>query len=309
MRMPKRFLQRESVAEMSALLLDSRSLAERLNICIFGLGEAGSLLAADLLAAGAELHGFDPAEVGTPEGVERYVHPSLAVRNADLVLAVTGGADAKLAMLQSLDAVRTDAVYADLSTSSPALKNELAAVAGQRELQFADVALMASVPGLGLTTPALVAGSGATRCASLVNDLGGRMEPIEGPPGAAAAKKLIRSVMMKGTAAVLLESLEAGAAIDDIEWLWENLTGEITSADRSWLRRLVTGSKTHAQRRIHEMEAAEDMLDSLSVPAPMTRATIESLNRLLDVDPPELPFPPVPADLESSVLQPTIDPD
>jgi 3-hydroxyisobutyrate dehydrogenase-like beta-hydroxyacid dehydrogenase len=307
--MPKRFLRGEAVAEVLTLLLDSRTVAERLNICIFGLGEAGSLLSADLLSAGAEVNAFDPAETGTPDGVERFVHPALAVRNADLVLSVTGGAEAKLAMLQSLDAVRSDAVYADLSTASPALKNELAAFAGNRELQFADVALMASVPGLGLETPCLVAGSGAERCASLINDLGGRMEPIEGPPGAAAAKKLIRSVMMKGTAAVLIESLEAGAAIDDIEWLWENLTVEITSADRSWLRRLVTGSKTHAGRRIHEMQAAEDMLDGLSVPAPMTRATIESLNRLLDTDPPELPFPPVPADLESSVLQPTEDSD
>lgn len=305
--MPKPFLTAETVAELVTLLLDSRSLAEQLNICIFGLGEAGSLLSADLVAAGADVNGFDPAETGTPDGVERFVHPALAVRNADLVLSVTGGAEAKLAMLQSLDAIRSDALYADFSTASPSLKNELAAIAGKRELEFADVALMSSVPGQGLGTPALVAGSGAVRCASLINDLGGRMEPIDGPPGAAAAKKLLRSVMIKGTAAVLIESLEAGAAIDDIEWLWENLAAEITSADRSWLRRLVAGSKTHAQRRIHEMEAAEDMLDGLSVPAPMTRATIESLNRLLDTDPPELPFPPVPVDLESSVLRPTED--
>ncbi|MEM7322436.1 MAG: DUF1932 domain-containing protein [Actinomycetota bacterium] len=284
-------------------------MGEGLDICLFGLGEAGSLLAADLVAAGAVVGAFDPAEVGTPEGVERFVHPSLAVRSAELVLAVTGGAEAKLAMLQSLDAIRTDAVYADFSTSSPELKNELAALAGRRDLAFADVALMASVPGLGLSTPCLVSGPGAERCAGLVNDLGGRMDPIPGPPGAAAAKKLLRSVMMKGTAAVLLESLEAGAALDDVEWLWENLTAEVTAADRSWLRRLVTGSKTHAGRRIHEMEAAEDMLDGLAVPAPMTRATIESLTRLLEVDLPELPFPQVPADLESSVLQPTLDPE
>lgn len=307
--MANRFLPPISVVEVLALLLDSRSLAERLNICIFGLGEAGSLLAADLTEAGAELHAFDPAEVGTPEGVERFVHPSLAVRNADLVLAVTGGAESKLAMLQSIDAIRPDAVYADLSTSSPASKNELAALAGHRNLDFADVALMSNVPGSGLATPCLVAGSGADRCVSLVNQLGGQMEAIDGPPGAAAAKKLIRSVMIKGTAAVLIEALEAGAALDDIEWLWQNITAEVSAADRSWLKRLVTGSKTHAKRRLHEMEAAAEMLDGLEVPAPMTRGTIESLTRLLDVDPPELPVPQVPDDLESSVLQPTVDAD
>ena len=38
-------------------------------ICVFGLGEAGSLIAADLAAAGVEVHGYDPAGVATPPGV------------------------------------------------------------------------------------------------------------------------------------------------------------------------------------------------------------------------------------------------
>lgn len=284
-------------------------LSEGLTICVFGLGEAGSLLSADLAAAGATVNAFDPVEVGTPEGVTRFVHPALAVRSADLVLGLTGGADAKLALLQALDAIRGDAVYADASTGSPELKNELATIAARRRLALADVALMAGVPGLGLATPCLVSGVAAERCAELINQLGGQMEAIPGPPGAAAAKKLIRSVMMKGVAAVLIESLEAGAALDDVEWLWENLTAEITAADRSWLRRMVTGSKTHAARRIHEMEAAEGMLADLAVPSPMTQATIQSLTRLLEVDLPELPFPQVPADLETSVLQPNVVPE
>ncbi len=232
---------------------------------------------------------FDPAEVATPAGVTRFVHPALAARPADLVLGVTAAADALLCLLQAIDVIRTDAIYADLSTGSPQLKAELAEFAAKRDLDFADIALMSMVPGNGLATPALASGTGASRYCDFVNPLGGAVEELSGPPGTAAAKKLLRSVMMKGTAAVMIEAVRAGAAFDDLEWLWSNISQEVESADEQWMRRLITGSKTHARRRKAEMEAAADMLDGLSVPSPMTRATIASLAELLDGELPELP--------------------
>lgn len=264
-------------------------LSEVAHICVFGLGEAGSLISADLVAAGAQVTAFDPAEVPTPDGVERFVHPALAVHGADLVLGVTAAADAELALLQSLEAVASDAAYADLSTASPELKQELAGYAAGRDLPFADVALMSMVPGNGLATPSLVAGTAAFHYCAIINSLGGQAQTIDGPPGAASAKKLLRSVMMKGTAAVLIEAVRAGAAADDLEWLWVNLADELSSADEPWMRRLVAGSKNHARRRTGEMEAALAMLDGLGVPSIMTAATIESLTELVDGEVPELP--------------------
>lgn len=268
-----------------------RTLAEGIKICIFGLGEAGSLLAADLHDAGAEVSGYDPVDTDTPVGVKRFVHPALAARSADLVLGVTGGADAKLALLQSLDAMRSDALYADLSTASPQTKSDLAGFAGTRDLDFADVALMSMVPGRGLATPSLACGAGATRYGDLVTELGGQVEVVDGPPGTAAAKKLLRSVMMKGTAAVLVEAVRAGAAVDDLDWLWHNIGAELAGADNEWMRRLIVGSKAHALRRTAEMEAAVSMLDEIGTPSAMTRATVESLAELADGELPELPAP------------------
>ncbi len=255
---------------------------------MFGLGEAGSLIAADLVAAGAVVTAFDPAEVATPEGVLRFVHPALAAADADLVLAVTAAADATLALLQALEVIDGDALYVDASTGSPRMKVELADHAAQRDLDFADAALMATVPGTGLSTPTLASGGGAERYCAMINPLGGRAEPLDGPPGAAATRKLLRSVMMKGTAAVLIEAVRAGAAADDLAWLWGNLADEIGAADEQWLRRLVTGSKTHATRRKAEMEAAAAMLADLGPSAVMTAATIESLAELVEGELPDL---------------------
>ncbi|MDH3303416.1 MAG: NAD(P)-binding domain-containing protein [Acidimicrobiia bacterium] len=259
-----------------------------MRICVFGLGEAGSLFASDLATAGAEVIGFDPAEVGTPQGVKRAVHPALAVRNAELILSLTGEADSKLAMLQAIEAIDTDALYADLATSSPTVKLDLEAMAERKGFAFADVALLAMVPGHGLATPSLASGPGANRYAETINRFGGYVEPLAAATGVAAGRKLLRSVMMKGFAAVILEAVKAGAAADDLGWLWRNLSSEIERADDDWLRRIVLGSKVHARRRHSEMISATAMLQALGVDPVMTSATAASLAGLLD-DESELP--------------------
>ena len=262
-----------------------------MRICLFGLGEAGALFAADLVAAGADVIGFDPADVPTPSGVKRVVHPALAVRNAELIMAMTSAADSKLAMLQAIEAIPPGAVYADLATSSPTVKLDLEAMAERKNFAFADVALLSMVPGHGLATPSLASGPGAARYADIVNEFGGYVEPLAAETGVAAGRKLLRSVMMKGFAAVILEAVEAGSAADDLSWLWRNLSVEIERADEDWLRRMVLGSKLHARRRHDEMVSATAMLEALGVNPTMTAATTASLAGLLEdeAELPELP--------------------
>ncbi len=253
-----------------------------MRICIFGMGEAGSLFAADLAKAGAEVVGFDPADVPTPTGVKRVVHPALAVRNAEMVLSLTSEADSKLAMLQAIEAIASDALYADLSTSSPTVKIDLEAMAERKGFDFTDVALLAMVQGHGLATPSLASGPGAERYADIINRYGGYVEPLAAATGVAAGRKLLRSVMMKGFAAVILEAVEAGAAADDLTWLWRNLSSEIERADDDWLRRMVLGSRVHARRRHDEMMSATAMLQALGIDPIMTSATAATLARLLE---------------------------
>lgn len=263
-------------------------------MCLFGLGEAGSLLADDLVKAGADVTAYDPADVPTPTGVNRRAHPALALRpvdrSVDVVLSATGGTESRLALLQAVDAIDAGTIYADISTAAPGIKLDLADEAIRRDVEFVDVALLGMVPGNGLATPGLAAGPGAGRLADLVNPLGARLEPITGPPGTATAKKLMRSVLMKGVASVLVEAVRAGAAADDLDWLWANLTDEFDRADEGWMRRLVEGSGLHAKRRYSEMQAAVSLLEALEVSPIMTRATVATLRDLVDgAEIPDLP--------------------
>lgn len=251
-----------------------------MRVTVFGLGEAGSLIAADLAEAGADVHGYDPADVATPDDVTRHTEPGPAVKGSVLVLSVTAAADAQKAIAQAWDEMKRGTVYADLSTAPPGLKEDLADTAALRGLPFADVALMGTVPGNGLRTPALASGPGAQRYAELVNDLGGAVEVIGDLPGDAAARKLLRSVITKGLTSTLIESLEAAEAHGDQAWLWPHLVELLTNADEALLRRLLEGTPRHIDRRIVEMESAEAFLESLGVQPTITTATVERLRRV-----------------------------
>lgn len=257
-------------------------------IAVFGLGEAGSLVAADLAAAGADVHGYDPADVPTPAGVRRCTGPADAVVDADAVLALVAAADAVTAATQALDAVPSGAIYADLGTGSAELKRRLADIVEPR-LRFVDVAIMTTVPGHGLAVPSLASGTAAGEYVALLAPLGAVVEAIGPDPGTAATRKLLRSVVVKGLAGLVIEAMRGAHAAGEADWLWGNVVHQLTVADETFVRRLVEGTGAHHERRRHEMEASHELLTSLGVEPVMTRATVEHLAGIPELELPELP--------------------
>jgi 3-hydroxyisobutyrate dehydrogenase-like beta-hydroxyacid dehydrogenase len=258
-------------------------------VAIFGLGEAGSLFAADLSKLGIQVNAYDPACVETPANVKRYAKPGDAVTGAEVVLALTGGADAETALTQAIDEIPKTALYADLSTNSAAAKNTLADIAASRRLQFVDVAMMTTVPGYGLRTPSLASGEGASRYVELLGDLGVPVERVSEMPGDAATRKLLRSVIVKGLAGLLIEAIRAAEKAGCSEWLWENFARQFEIGDEDLLVRLVKGTEKHAKRRLHEMEACAALLEELGIDPLMTRGTVENLRRVPAEGIPDVP--------------------
>jgi 3-hydroxyisobutyrate dehydrogenase-like beta-hydroxyacid dehydrogenase len=245
-------------------------------VAVLGLGEAGGTISRDLLAAGATVRGYDPA-VAAPEGVVAADSDAEACAGADLVLSLTTAHEAEGALRASLPGLAPAVLYADLNTSSAELKQRLADLAGERGIAFADVAMMAPVPGRGIRTPMLVSGPAAADVAAALTGLGGNAEAIAGPAGAAASRKLCRSVFYKGMAAAVTESLRAGRAAGCEDWLRENIAQDI---GLDMLDRMEQGSITHAVRRADEMAAATDMLGELGIPARIAAASRDWLEQL-----------------------------
>ncbi|MER7545415.1 DUF1932 domain-containing protein [Spirillospora sp. NPDC127506] len=248
-------------------------------IAVLGLGEAGGAIAGGLVAAGAVVRGYDPA-VAVPDGMVACGSEAEAAAGADLVLSVNSAHDAAAALRAGAGAVGGGAVWADLNTGSPGLKRELDAIAREAGVRFADVAIMAPVPGRGLRTPLLASGAGAAGVAGVLGPLGADVEVMDGPAGLAAERKLLRSVFFKGLAGSVVEALEAARAAGCEEWLRANIVAELTAAGEHTVDRLVGGTYRHAVRRAAEMEAAAAMLEELDVPPAMAAASRDLLRRL-----------------------------
>jgi 3-hydroxyisobutyrate dehydrogenase-like beta-hydroxyacid dehydrogenase len=256
-------------------------------IAVLGLGEAGSAIAADLLAAGVRVRGYDPA-VASPEGITDTRSEAQAAQGADLVLSVNSAKAAVEAFEAGRDGVRPGGLWADLNTASPGTKRQLAKIAEDSGIPFADVAMMAPVPGRGLRVPMLASGDAAGRYAEMLAPLGADIEVLDGPAGLAATKKLLRSVFYKGMAAAVVEALEAARAAGYEQWLREHLAVELTAADAGTLERITEGTYRHAARRTAEMEAAAAMLTELGVSplmADASRALHERLAQGVPVKP------------------------
>jgi len=250
-----------------------------LAVAVLGLGEAGGTIAADLAAAGCAVRGWDPDTGRTADGVDRTPTPTEAVGGADLVLSLATAAHALDAAASVVPSLEPDRLYADLNTTSPALKRDVAAAVTSTGAAFADVALLGSVPAQGVSTPALASGEGAERFAELLRPLGMPVEVVGNEPGEAAGLKLIRSVFMKGLAAAVLESVEAASRCGADGWL----RGEIADViGEPLLERLLTGSVTHAERRHAEMVASAAYLAELGVEPRVAEAAASWLQQLAD---------------------------
>ena len=270
-----------------------------MKIAIFGLGEAGRTIGSDMVTAVSnatdgvpqdlEIHAYDPADVPTPEGIVRVDDPQDAVSGCQLVMALTGSVDAKTAIQQALTSIPADAVYADFASASAGLKRELAAIADGGNIRFCDVALMAMVPGNGIRTPSMFAGNGAVALQQYLAPFGMPIDVVSDKAGDAAERKLLRSVVIKGLAGLLIESMNGAHKAGCPEWLWNNLVDEFTAMDKTMMQRLVTGTETHAERRFHEMKASQQQLKELGIEPMMTTSTVNNLEHVMKAGIPDVP--------------------
>ncbi len=248
-----------------------------MKVAVLGLGEAGGRIAADLVAAGCDVRGWDPARC--LDGIESGTSAADAVDGAEVVVSVNAATVALAVARDVAASLASETIYADFNTGSPALKRELAGVV---PVAFVDVALVGVVPATGLATRALASGAAAERFAELFGPLGMPVEVVGQEPGDAAAIKLLRSVFMKGIAIAAVETL-SGAAAAGVE---ERLRSDLAEVlGEPLLERLLTGSRVHAARRADEMRAAAANLEELGVEPRVARAAAEWFDELRDSGP------------------------
>jgi len=249
-------------------------------IAILGIGEAGGTLARDLIAKGVQIRGWDPDPRNLPEGLVFASSNPDAVLGADIVLSVNWASVAIEVAKEVAPVLRPDQLYADMNTAAPQLKRDIALIIEKTGALFADAALMDPVPPKGLGTQVYSSGGGAGKFAEKMSALGMPVTYLNEQAGNAATHKLVRSIMYKGVAAVIIECLEAAEKL--------NMTGYARAqmlkiiCDEPMIDRFVDGSIKHASRRLEEMETVVEMLDSIGVSPFTSQASVRRLKELLE---------------------------
>ncbi|MDA3628200.1 NAD(P)-binding domain-containing protein [Saccharopolyspora sp. WRP15-2] len=241
-------------------------------ITILGLGEAGSLYAEGLVAAGHTIRGYDPFAPSTPEGVRRSPSIAEAVEGAEFVLSVTGARAAEKVAAEAAAHLTAGAVFADLNVASAATKRAIASPVIAAGAVFADVAVVGPVPVHRSATPVVISGTGRAATARLFETLGAPVEIGGDEPGDASNRKLLRSVFMKGLAAVISEALDAADAAGAREWVKKQMRAELVLGD-AIIDRLYDGTIKHASRRGHELRDAAEQLQQLGIDPVITTAS------------------------------------
>lgn len=251
-----------------------------MHIAILGVGEVGSTLARDLLKESVQVSGWDPDPRNVPDGLQFAASNPDAVQGADVILSTNLAAVAVDVAREVLPHLQNGQVFADMNTTSPAVKHAIDALFQDHPAIFTDVAIMAPIAPKGIGTPMLACGDGASQFAHFLSPFGMPITVLTEPAGQAATQKLVRSIFYKGVAAVVMETLEAAEQLQLTAYAREQMMTLLK--DEDMIDRMVSGSVIHARRRIHEMDAVIDLLQSVGVEPRTSTAARDKLRQLME---------------------------
>lgn len=251
-----------------------------MHIAVLGLGEAGSHFANDLAALGARVTGWDPAPKRALDGRVMLANSNAAAaQGADVILSVNLSAASEGIAAEVLEVLTPRQVYVEMNTSSPQQKTMVYHILQPSGVQFVDLAIMAPVPPKGIHTPFLASGPGAFLLQQKFLALGITVQVLGETVGDASMRKLLRSIVYKGVAAVICEALEAGRAFGLENYIRQQVSSVIGGNDLL-IDRFEQGSYEHAERRIHEMEAVVHMLQEKGMEPLMSAAAKDNLLKI-----------------------------
>jgi 3-hydroxyisobutyrate dehydrogenase-like beta-hydroxyacid dehydrogenase len=256
-------------------------------LCFIGFGEAGQAIAAGLRDAGTveRMSAWDilfPKPEGAKLkaaadkiGVRCASSAADAVRDADIVIAAVTAASSVDAAQSVKAHLTAKPFFLDINSVSPGRKQDTDKLLGDTA-RYVDVAVTAPIYPARHQTPMLIAGPHAQAIAPVLAALGMRATVAGAETGAAAAIKMVRSVMIKGIEALTLECFLAAARAGVIDEVAASLKNNYPGLD--WAQVVpynLERMASHGERRAAEMEEVADTLRELGVEPLMATATVK----------------------------------
>ena len=258
-------------------------------IAFIGFGEAAQSIAGGLNGRNAarlaayDLRFRDPAASAGLRSIasDRGVQPldDIAdIASADVVLSLVVGAATKAVAASAAPYLSASAIFIDLNSVGPDTKALAAREIETGKGSFVEGAVMARVPPYAEKVPILVAGKRAGEAAERLNALGMNLEAVGDTPGQASSLKMIRSVMIKGVEALLIEALSSAERAGVTERILDSVGETFPGLDwRQVADYYLSRTFEHGARRVTEMTEAAETIESLGLKASMSRAACETI--------------------------------
>lgn len=254
------------------------------HIAFIGFGEAGWNFSHGLREVNPELRisAHDIRFPNDPDARERAAVLNVTIADAvdasiaeaDLVMSfVVAKASVEVAEA-SAAVMRQGQVYVDCNSTSPQMKQKVEAAFAGSPVQMVDSAVMSGLPGNRHRVPMNLSGSGAESVAEDLNQLGCVATAMGETVGAASALKMMRSVMMKGIDALLLECIQGARHYGAAEAALASMADAYPGTD--WVARApksLSRASEHAVRRASEMREVAETLRAVGVEPLMAEAT------------------------------------
>ena len=201
--------------------LDAGPLRDYPMIGFAGLGVMGRPMAANLVAAGANLVVYNRSAAGADElraaGAAVVAAPADLADRADVIITMLADDAAVTEVVRDalIPAARPGSLIVDMSTISPALSRELAALAAERGVRALDAPVSGGDVGARAGTLSIMVGGEAEdleRARPLLEVLGASIV-LCGPAGAGQVVKACNQVLVAITIAGVSEALVLGSKL------------------------------------------------------------------------------------------------
>jgi 3-hydroxyisobutyrate dehydrogenase-like beta-hydroxyacid dehydrogenase len=254
-------------------------------LCFIGFGEAGQAIASGLREAGVDSiaawdilfpkdEGAKLKQAGETIGARLATSAADAVANSDIIVSAVTAASSYEAAQSVAPHLSGNPYYLDVNSVSPGRKRETARLL--EGARYVDVAILAPIHPRRHKTPLLLAGPHAQSVLPLLVDeleMQGVIAAQE--VGAAAALKMIRSVMIKGIEALTAECFLAAQRAGIADEVAASLKNNYPALD--WPKVVeynLERMASHGIRRADEMEQVAVTLSELGIAPLMTAATV-----------------------------------
>lgn len=258
-----------------------------------GFGEAASEICLGLRSEGfSALEAYDARQDCSPDSeliLQRANEARITlsksikelVERSTIVISANSSSAAISVAREAAEFLCSKQLFVDVNAAGPQAMEEASSAIRASGAEFVDVAMMGPIPRSRHKVPILASGDGAIRFAELMTPFGMRIRVLGGAAGQASATKLIRSIFMKGAAALFYELSIPAMHYGVVDLVLEGICSDMDAGPfMDMVTRWISGTAIHAGRRVHEMHDVLALLEQNAMRSPMTQATTNTLEWL-----------------------------